>query len=101
MAAIAPVRRPLAALVLLAVAMAAWSTLSAPAQAARRAAGDPVQVTAGWAGLSRPGRLLPVQVSLSGAAASSPTVDVRVQSGNGGTTITRSKVTKSADGIGR
>ncbi len=81
--------------------MAAWSALSTPADAARRAAGDPVQVTAGWAGLSRPGRLLPVQVSLSGAAAASPTVDVRVQSGNGGTTITRTKVTRSADGVGR
>src|SRR3954471_21284602 len=101
MAPIAPVRRPFAALVLVAVAVAAWSTLAPPAHAVGRAAGDDVHVTAGWNGLARPGRLLPVQVSLSGPAGRSRTVDVRVQSGNGGTTITRVKVTKAADGVRR
>ncbi len=106
MADIADVRRLPAALAVallaltagLAVAPAAigapGSSRSPGAPGATRVQSPDVQVAAGWEGRARPGRLLPVRVTLSGAAASSDEVDVRVQSGNGGVTTTRTAPTR-------
>lgn len=62
-----------------------------------------VQVAAGWDGFARPGRLLPVRVTVTGAttsrAATAPgTVEVRVTSGNGGVTTTVSKLEAGSEG---
>lgn len=97
-------RRPLAALLLFLVVAATAGLVSvAPgtAHATPRAKAQQVRVTAGWEGKVRPGKLLPVRVALTGGAAASPNVAVRVQSGNGGTTVTNAVVTRRPDGSGR
>ncbi len=101
MTAIAHLRRPRAVLLLVTSALLIAVIAPPAALAAPQAGSSLVQVTAGWEGKARPGRLLPVRVALSAQAADSPTVEVQVQSGNGGTTTTRTAVTKGSDGVGR
>lgn len=105
-------RPPILRLLLVAGAM----TLSAvgggiqgpsPSSAAGPTAGQNrsrVQVAAGWDGFVRSGRLLPVRITVTGPTASrrastaSGTVDVRVTSGNGGSTTTVSKLAPGREG---
>ncbi len=101
MRAITSRSRPLGVLLLVALALASGVLSTSTAHAVPRVGSDQVRVTAGWDGRARPGRLLPVQVFLTGPAAASPTVDVQVRSGNGGTTITRTAVAPGPGGAAR
>lgn len=93
----------LAALVCAALALRAAKPAAATSQAVAASAtpaAAPVvtlDADAGWAGLYRPGRPIPVRVTVTADRTLSATLTVTVKATNGGTTVTSLPVTTEAD----